>query len=670
MRLTVLRSNVRIAFESVDDHKAALQLFTKGQSRAKKKKREREKKKKGEEAAKAMPSDVYTCTDFPARLPSLLHRHPKASALLLQLSPVATPGADTARDAAHHDSSEGAAETSTSRWSDDDAAAAVDFITFYAVLLKPLVEAGDSAPSCSFFDPAWTIEENGACIEHVCIVVGHVSHVTLQWCAQVQYALSVTSLLSAAPEAHDNAGNTESFVSFVMPTERQSSHAVSCFDGCRRSTSTGVTALLVRLSPLVPPLQWDRHIDGVLGSQHFICASYLCALSERDGGADTEDDEGGGVEEAAQCDDKSYRAADAAAPECGKEKKNHYTQKRQLIQQGHALPPFRRMRHDLITSKADIGSLPLPFHVAAVLNGTVPLPQPHSLLQESSVCVLCLAACDGCLLNAPQNASLSTTLPAMSGIPRAFDVLCDFLAEVMPHVRLDVVGGGRWLCDESGELQRDVCNTRGKLGCSFAFGRPGQVSCTTTATSKLRSIIFVVDFSTPLSKVLLEGATKAAAKPLIGEGSPTKMRGCLSKQITAALQETLGRLASANLDVCSFSAANRNNGRGGVDSGSPLALSEEEPHATTTERSCGRAAQLTREMLCRSIADSVSRIVTLSSHAVFKAEAVRLLWGSGATGIAAATATTAAAAVARPPPSADAIRRRIENCLLGNLHER
>lgn len=45
MRLTVLRSNVRIAFESVDDHKAALQLFTKGQSRAKKKK-EREKRER------------------------------------------------------------------------------------------------------------------------------------------------------------------------------------------------------------------------------------------------------------------------------------------------------------------------------------------------------------------------------------------------------------------------------------------------------------------------------------------------------------------------------------------------------------------------------------------------------------------------------------------------
>ncbi|KPI86241.1 hypothetical protein ABL78_4714 [Leptomonas seymouri] len=581
-----------------------------------------------------MPCEVYTCTEFPSRLPSILHRHPKAEALLLQLTPVAT-SSDT-KQKASVPRAKLLTTPSKLGWMDD----ASDLITIYAVLLRRAGKAESSAPPSSYSDLSWAATDGDPCVESVCLVVGHASRITLKWCAQLQHTLSITSLLMTA--SHHGCEETSSFHEMLLGN---SDSAAACgSSGCY--AAFGVIALLVRLSPFVSPLQWDRYADGFLGSHHYVCASYRCVLVDK-----CEDDEDDNSE-AARCSDEKERettpdSLEAAAPAVAGGEEGDY---RQLQRDGATPSQKRRCEHGVCTASAS--SPPLPFRIAAVLNGNAPLPQ--SPLLRGAMCVWCLAACDGCALTTSFCVAPAEFTPGTE--PNALHFIFDFLADaVLPSVSLDVIGG-TWARTESGELQRDVGSTGGGLGNSYAIRLPHRLD--DTAEHKARSVTFVVDFSPLLLSELAGPAKKLSATC---DKTTSKKRNFIAQQIAASIQETLGQLVSANIDMFSFSLHDkgRNADAAAADEAVPGDVSSSVSHFKSG------SAQLTREVLYRSIAVSVSRIVSLSPNPEFKAEVVRLLWGTGA----ADTPASAGAKTAWTQPSAGAIQRRIEECLLSPFSE-
>ncbi|KPA82033.1 hypothetical protein ABB37_03205 [Leptomonas pyrrhocoris] len=580
-----------------------------------------------------MPREVYTCSEFPSHLPSLLHRHPTATTLLLQLSPVTA--ASDAKQTSHTAQYRLLPAPSQASWADGP----TDFITFYAVLLRQTGGEEDGASEGPRFDWSSAAADGAACIENVSLLVGHASHITLQWCALLQHALSVTSLLLTASSCRGDEG-----ADLFSPSFGSEGDGVSCLNS-RRYATQGVSRLLVRLAPFVPPLQWDRHVDGVLGSQHFVCTSHRCFLSGKssaDEGDRSEVVGCSGEYERGATRDSSGAAAAAAAT--GEEEGGH----KQLPCEGSSL--LQRRRHEQHGCTATVSLPPLPLRIAAVLNGNVPLPQ--SPLPPNTICVLCLVAHDGCSLTSSScAASAASSAPITQGSePNAFDCICDFLADaVMPIVSLAVVGGS-WARTPSGELRRDVCKARGKLGNSYAIQLPNRPD--SFAEQRARSVTFVVDFSTPLLRELARSAANARSTC---DAMVSKERHGISRQIAAAMQEALGQLVSANIDVFSFPPREK---------GSTAAAAVHDD-VSSAAHAAGGSAPLTREVLCRSIAESVSRIVSCSPHPEFKTEVVRLLWGTE-------VADTSVAVGARAPwslPSVDVIQRRIERCLLASSSE-
>jgi hypothetical protein len=611
-----------------------------------------------------MLSTVYTCTDFPSHLPSILQHHPKTAALVLQLSPVATPADAKQRvaAAAATTAEDGGALHGTSQMSWPEAAS--DFITFYAVLLTSMSSAGEGEVSCLYLDPSWMIASGDPRVEEVCIVVGHESHVTLKWCSQLQHALSVTALLQSATNFDRREVGASSFSSFGVGGRDNSDFRLH--GGARSGTTPGVSTLVVRLSPFVPPLQWDRHIDGIFGSQHCVCVSHCCCLA---GKVLAEDEKGiasvtgdtahggsanGGATACALFSDGDDGDAAARVDAVAQ------VEATGLLRSDGA-PPLRRLRRECIGSSVHGGcSLSLPFRVAAVLNGSAPLPQRPC--PKRWMCVLCLVACDGCSLTA---ASSTTAFRSAQGIVTdAFDALCDFVGnEVIPNVKLDIVGGA-WVCDESGRLLRDVCGVRGRLGGSYAAEMPNVSD--TRVGQRVRNIILVLDFSTPLITALAGTPPTTFSAPY---KLPSKERCCLASQIAAAVQETLGQLVAANLDIFSFPSIRNVNRDVANAFGADSSTMESNSLADNTSPAAhytDEAAVLTTEMLCRSIAESVSRIVSLSTHRAFKDEVVRLLWGTDAADDAAAATGTRAA---QTLPSTSAVQRRIEERLRATLRE-
>lgn len=445
-------------------------------------------------------------------------------------------------------------------------------------------------------------------------MVGHASHLSLRWCAELQHHLSVSSLLL-----------TEWYTSGESGVELGASGRDDWTATHRRSGfCAGVTQLQVRLAPYVPLLHWNRHVDGVLGSHHVVCASHRCLLRSAAGIAE-EGDAG-----AAFGGSVGAETEEAGLSEQSNSFTSRFPKAGRVVYQTQPPPPT-----DGSVTEAAGAVLPFPFRVAAILNGSVPLPQEPAV--TGCISVLFLVARDGCALTGTSagSSSFSWSSQAAATTESVFDVLCDFLSgSVVPAVKVDVVDG-TWVCDGAGALLRDVCKTRDRLGNSYAIRVTHRAQ---QQQLEARSIIFVVDFSTPLYDALVL-ATRTSASPAVSQ------QRSAAQQVAAAVQETLGRLVSANVDAFSFSP------RGRRDSDTAAIVEAADEDAIFIAG--GAPAQvLTREMLCRSIAESVSRIVAISPHPEFKAEVARLLWG-----------TEGEVTRRGAQPSASAIQRRIEERL-------
>ncbi|KAG5468127.1 hypothetical protein LSCM1_02099 [Leishmania martiniquensis] len=518
-----------------------------------------------------MLAEVYTYARFSSHLSAVLGRHPTATELRLQLLPPVTgphPGLEC-RGA--HGSR--AAVSTLPSIADSDS----DVITLYAVLL-PHRSGNDSNGNAAAAYP----------------VVGHVSHISLNWCAQLQRSLSITALLAAPSRSfvwHGN-GFYESEVSTLLGRERQA----------------GVSSFEVQLSPYVPSLQWHRAVDGIFGSHHSVCSSYTCRI-----GHWREDDEGAGAAHTRELSEEggSLRRPPKAPLDAATSDPSLHTPS--------AGSPTRRPRREGVPEAMGMGTPvtagvsccfsscsggDLPLRLAAVLNGNVPVDNASSSIPGTRV--LCLIALDGALLTG----SMSPDPPPLSWQPGLFDYVSNFVAfEVMPRVSLELIDG-KWAYVQGSErLLDDVCQVREVLGTSYVVQYAVEAEAPTA--TRVRSIVLVLDLSVPLQVLLASlSSMRSSSLSSAADGNAASLRRRLAAQFAAAVQDTIGQLVSQHPDVFAF------------------ALEDAATTAYAPAAQLSRAStHFTRDMHYRSIAASVTRMFSLSPHPAFREEVVRLLWG-------------------------------------------
>ncbi|CBZ30179.1 conserved hypothetical protein [Leishmania mexicana MHOM/GT/2001/U1103] len=370
----------------------------------------------------------------------------------------------------------------------------------------------------------------------------------------------------------------------------------------------GVSSFEVRLSPYVPPLQWCRAVDGVFGSHHFVCGSYTCGIGEpRD-----DDDSAGAAHTRVEWEGRdSLRTPPKAAVDAAITNVAPHTPS--------AGPPVRMPRREgalagvwVSTPAAEetsccsstLSSGHLPLRVASVLNGNVPLDDATSSIPGTRV--LCLVALDGSLLTGRRCPN-----PPSPSWPRdLFDSVCDFISrDVMPRVSLRLIDGTWARAEASERLLDDVCQVRQALGTSYVVQYPSDAAA--PAATRARSIVMVLDLCVPLQKLLSTlPSTHTSSLPSATDAKSERWQHRLAAQLAAAVQDTIGQLVSQHPDVFAFTRE--------------AARSTESALAAQLSRA---PTHFTREMHCRSIAASVSQILSLSSNTAFAEEVVRLLWG-------------------------------------------
>ncbi|CAG9581787.1 conserved hypothetical protein [Leishmania major strain Friedlin] len=370
----------------------------------------------------------------------------------------------------------------------------------------------------------------------------------------------------------------------------------------------GVSSFEVRLSPYVPPLQWCRAVDGVFGSHHFVCSSYTCGIGEpRDNDDDSTD--AAHTREAWEERDTLRTPPEAAADAAATNVAPHTPS---------AGPPVRMPRREGALTAVWAGtpaaeetpccSFPLssghlPLRVAGVLNGNVPLDSATSSVPGTRV--LCLVALDGSLLTG----RTCPDSPSPSWSRDLFDTVCDFISrDVMPRVSLRLIDGTWARAEASEHLLDDVCQVRQVLGTSYVVQYPSDAAAPSAA--RARSIVMVLDLSVPLQKLLSTLRSIRTSSPSPATDAKSERRRRLAAQLAEAVQDTIGQLVSQHPDVFAFTRE--------------AARATESALAAQLSRG---PTHFTREMLCRSIAASVSQIVSLSSNTAFVEEVVRLLWG-------------------------------------------
>ncbi|GET92131.1 hypothetical protein, conserved [Leishmania tarentolae] len=562
-----------------------------------------------------MPPDVYTYSDFSIHLSAILGRHPKVTSLRLQLLPPATDP----RPPLQCRAVQGSRETVQAHPSVEDND--LDFTTLYAVLLARRDDDDGNSELVAVYP-----------------VVGHVSHISLHWCAQLQRSLSVTSLLAAPTRSL--ARHADSF------QESESGPILG------RESITGVSTFEVQMSPYVPPLQWCRAVDGIFGSHHFVCSSYACGFSEpRD-----DDDSAGSAYARESWEAKDslrtpHKAAvDAAAANVA-------------LRTPSAGPPMRMPRRESTFAavwdstpaaeaasccSSTLSSGHLPLRVGGVLNGSVPLDGSTSTVPGTRV--LCLIALDGALLTG----RASHNPPSLSWSPAdLFHAVCDFMShDVMPRVSLRLINGVWARAEASERLLDDVCQVRQVLGASYVVQYPSDAAG--SAAAHARSIVIVLDLSAPLQQFLstLPSLRTCSLSPATNVTSEWQRR-CLAVQFAEAVEDTIGQLVSQHPDVFAFTRE--------------TAPTTESALAVQLSRG---PAQFTREMHCRSIAASVSQILSLSSNVAFVEEVVRLLWGcetdvEGTKATPTTEHSRESLRVLKPHPAQ--IQRRIEERLLNAI---
>ncbi|TPP50495.1 hypothetical protein CGC20_2345 [Leishmania donovani] len=519
-----------------------------------------------------MHKGVCTYAEFSSHLSAIVGRHPHVTDLRLQLLPPAR-GPRPPRERRDVQSSGTAVE---SRPSVEDSG--LDFTTLYAVLLSRRGDDGGNSETVAVYT-----------------VVGHVSHISLNWCAQLQRSLSVTALLAAPTR------------SLVWHADGFHESEVGTILG--RECMTGVSSFEVRLSPYVPPLQWCRAVDGVFGSHHFVCGSYTCGIDEpRD---DNDDSAGAAHTREAWKERDTLRTPPKAVVDAAATDVAPHTPS--------AGPPVRMPRREGALAAVWAGtpaaeetpccsfalsSGHLPLRVAGVLNGNMPLDNATSSIPGTRV--LCLVALDGSLLTG----RTCPDSPSPSWSRDLFDTLCDFISrDVMPRVSLRLIDGTWARAEASEHLLDDVCQVRQMLGTSYVVQYPSDAAA--AAATRARSIVMVLDLSVPLQKLLSTLPSMRTSSPSPAtDAKSERRRRCLATQFAEAVQDTIGQLVSQHPDVFAFT---REAARA-TESALVAQLSRGPTH-------------FTREMLCRSIAASVSQILSLSSNAAFVEEVVRLLWG-------------------------------------------
>ncbi|KAG5467722.1 hypothetical protein LSCM4_00801 [Leishmania orientalis] len=553
-----------------------------------------------------MLAGVYTYAQFSSHLSAVLGRHPRAAELRLQLFP---PVSGPQPPLECCDVQGGKAAVSTPPTVSDSSA---DFVTLYAVLL-PRRDDDDSDGEAVAVYP----------------VVGHVSHISLNWCAQLQRSLSITALLAAPTRSFVwyDGGFCEDEVSRLL----------------HRECVTGVSSFEVQLFPYVPPLQWRRAVDGVFSSHHLLCSSYTCLIGNLG-----EDDEGAGIahtrELRGERDDlsRSLKAAAAAVTSVA--------------------PPMQRPRREGALAAVRVGAPAageapscsssvihrhFPLRLAAVLNGNVPLGDTSGSMTGTRV--LCLVALDGTLLTG----STPPDPPSLSWQQGLFDTVSDFVSrEVMPRVSLQLIDG-KWARAEGSErLLDDVCRVRQVLGTSYVVQYAP--SAAAPVATRARSIVLVLDLSVPLQHLLSPVSSMCpSSRSREEDRQAPQLQRCLAAQVAEAVQNTIGQLVSQHPDVFAFTLEE-------------TAATEKTP-AVQVSRG---PMHFTRDMHCRSIAASVAQIFALSSHTAFAEEVVRLLWGSeaGDEGIEVAATTEHSREKLRVLQRQPAqIRQRIEERLMSAI---
>nr|CCM14738.1 hypothetical protein, conserved [Leishmania guyanensis] len=548
-----------------------------------------------------MPAGVYTYTQLSSHLSAILGRHPNATYLRLQLLPPVT--GPHSRRACCNDQGSSGVVVAPPLMTDSDA----DLITLYAVLRR-----GD----------------NGSGDETVAVytVVGHVSHISFHWCAQLQRSLSVTALLLAP---------TRSLVWHADGFHKRDVGTILSREGM-----AGVSSFEVQLSPYVPPLKWCRAVDGVFGSHHSVCSTYTCLIGEsRD-----DDDDAGAAHPSELWEERdglrrpSKTAVDAATTTAA--------QRTSSVSPPMRMPRWEGTPAATETSfrSSNLCNGDVPLRVAAVLNGNVPLDDASSSTPGTRV--LCLVALDGSLLTG----SAPPDSPSLSWSKDLFYTVGDFVSrEVMPRVSLRLIDG-RWARAEASEhLLDDVCQVRQVLGRSYVVQYSSDSA--TAGSARARSIVIVLDLSVPLQKLLVTiPSMRSSSLPSLAEGKEERWRRRLAAQFAEAVQDTIGQLVSLHPDMFAFTREDAATVEG----------------APTVQLSRG-PTHFTREMHCRSIAASVAQISSLSPHPAFVEEVVRLLWGceadtDGTEATAATTRSGESLRVLQRQP--DQIQRRIEERLL------
>ncbi|KAG5493807.1 hypothetical protein JKF63_01639 [Porcisia hertigi] len=518
-----------------------------------------------------MPTGVYTSAQFSRHLCSILRRHPSATRLRLQLLP---PAAELHSPPVSSHVQGGKPDVVGLQSMEDSGA---DFITLYAVVLQCDRDGGDEKCVATY------------------TVVGHISHISIHWCAQLQRSLSVTSLLASPTRSclwHSNSFHESGLGS--IPKD-ESVGAISSFQ--------------VQLSPYVPPLQWCRAQDGVFGSHHLICGSYTCIIDE------TREDDDIRASAARTCewweeeDDLQRPPSKAAAVAVI----THAAQDTPSLG-----PPVRKPRRErgpptlavaaaeeMPSCSSTFSNVHLPLRLAAVLNGSVPLDSASASIP--GVRVLCLTALNGEFLTG----GTPPDSPSLLRQQDLFDTVGDFMSqEVMPRVSLRLIDGTWAHAEASARLLDDVCQVRQVLGTSYVAQYP--LDAAAPGAARARSIVMVLDLSMPLQELLSTiPSIRSSLQASKTNGKAKQRQRCLAAQVAEAVQDTIGQLVSQHPDVFTFTCGD-----------------------TTTMKSTPvvqpprRLTHLTCDMYCRSIAASVAHIFSLSPHAAFTEEVVRLLWGS------------------------------------------
>ncbi|KAK7196662.1 hypothetical protein NESM_000605300 [Novymonas esmeraldas] len=516
---------------------------------------------------------VITGAEILSRLLAILRQHPNADALRLQLTP---PTAVTC--------------PLMQRVS---VASAADTVVLYAVLSR-----GDATGSAA--EEVVSGGGGGLDIVAVYAVVEHSTSLTLAWCEELQRSLSVASLLATPTRSiAGGGGGVHEAVAAAVNTD------------CGRGCAGGVASFTVQLSPYVPPLQWRRAVDGVFGSHHCVCGSYVCDVHHAD-------DTGAAH---APTEATPLPAATSSTP----------------------APSRRRARLEtaaataLCASPGSAAKALLPLRVAAVLHAHVPMSGGASGRSTAppGVRVLLLSAVDGALL----------TGGAASTTRELHHSMCSFLSrEVVPRVSLRPVGATWASAAGSAHVWDDVCGVWERLGTSYVMQFAAATGTSVSTAASARGVVVVVDLSPPLVQTL---------SPLLTPDPPPTASDCATKQlqrvaaqVAAAVQDALTHLVRQHPDAFST--------RDGSAAGADMAARAAAPPRGAP------AHHHTPEMYCQSIAASVSRIVAVSPHTAFVDEVVRLLWSS--TSDADTDSTASAAPVTRRLPAA--IQQRVEERLL------